>query len=223
MEKYGTIPKRFSRAWWSYFWEYYKWHTLGTLFAVILIITTAVQCANKIDYDLYITYAGSLTFAEESINNISSSLSEIIADTNADNEQNVYFQQLNIGNENPDPQYEMAMSTKLMLEFSAGESFIFIMSKDLVNTYLNGESYDSLFLPVSEWASVMPDDSQVSKADGVPYAVSLSGCTYFEQLGLNLEEQYLLIRNPRNSELEDEELNLQFENAKTAANLIIEK
>ena len=29
-EKYGEIPPRFTRAWWNYFWYYYKWRVVIT-------------------------------------------------------------------------------------------------------------------------------------------------------------------------------------------------
>ena len=37
-EKYGTVPKKFTSAWWEYFWDYYKWHTIATVFVAGILL-----------------------------------------------------------------------------------------------------------------------------------------------------------------------------------------
>lgn len=225
MEKYGTIPPRFTKAWWEYFWEYYKWHTISTVFVLVLVAVTAVQCATQTKYDLSLTYAGDAMLADETVDSISAALSEVIADCDGNDERKVFFQQLSLGSnmQNADPQYEMAMSTKLMLEFTAGESYIFIFSKEMLDTYLNREDCESLFLPVSDWADTEPDKESLALAGGVAYAVKLTDSTYLNSLGLNMENQYLLVRAPRVSETDDERLMTQYESSLAAANYLIAK
>ena len=45
-EKYGVVPKRFTREWWDYFWMYYKWHTIAIAFVIIAVTVTIVQKIN---------------------------------------------------------------------------------------------------------------------------------------------------------------------------------
>ena len=40
----------------KHFWYYYKPHTLALIFALAVIVWSAVQCANRIDYDLDISF-----------------------------------------------------------------------------------------------------------------------------------------------------------------------
>ena len=40
------------------FWYHYKWHTIITLFVLIVGIVLVVQLASKPKYDIYIMYAG---------------------------------------------------------------------------------------------------------------------------------------------------------------------
>ena len=223
MEKYGTIPPRFTKEWWAYFWEYYKWHTIATAFVVILIAVTLVQCVTKTVYDMTVTYAGDRVFSEEAVNSINEALAGVINDMDGDGENNIFFQQLTFGTANNDPQYEMAMQTKLMLEFSAGETFMYIFSKSEMDTYLNQENCEDLFLPVSEWVedgSIL-EEASLGLSGGVAYAVSLGESAYFKSLGLDMQDQYVVLRQIRASEEKDEKFSIQFENAKIAGNYLL--
>lgn len=64
-EKYGTIPKRFTKDWWSYFWDYYKVHTLVTVGIIAAIIITIIQVRSTPKYDLYVTYVGDMYLTDE--------------------------------------------------------------------------------------------------------------------------------------------------------------
>ena len=66
MEKYGTIPPRFTKGWWEHYWTYYKFHFLGALFAIFAIVSVVHSCATQVHYDLQIQYAAySLQPADE--------------------------------------------------------------------------------------------------------------------------------------------------------------
>lgn len=221
MEKYGTIPPRFTRAWWSYFWEYYKWHTIAAVGAAAVIGITVYQCATRTEYDLSVVGAGEVRLTEEMSDKLCEDLGGIISDSDANGETNVFMQQLAIGDGQVDAEYEMAMTTKLTLEFSAGESFIFIMSKDLADQYLSNESMDGLFSPVEEWADEMPEN--VSMAHGIAYGVDLSQSAYFAGIGADMTDCRLMLRAPRYNETDDEKMMIQYENAKRAANYLIAK
>lgn len=225
MEKYGTIPPRFTREWWAYFWEYYKWHTIVTAFILLLAVVTLVQCATKTVYDMTITYAGEKVFSDEAVTDINDALAEVINDSDGNGENNIFFQQLTLGMENADPQYEMAMQTKLMLEFSAGETFMFIFSKSQMDTYLNQENCEDLFLPVSEWVEDESclEDVSLGLSGGEAYAVNLGESAYFKSLGLDMQDQYIVIRQIRASEEKDEKFSIQFENAKIAGGYLLSR
>ena len=89
MEKYGTVPKRFTKLWWEYFWDYYKWHTISVAFVSILILVTAVQCATQVKYDMTITVAGDKYLSEDIQSQLSGELGEVIEDCDENGERNV--------------------------------------------------------------------------------------------------------------------------------------
>ena len=56
MEKYGTVPKRFTKAWWEYFWEYYKLHVIVSVVVISMIGISAHQLLTNPKYDVTVTY-----------------------------------------------------------------------------------------------------------------------------------------------------------------------
>ena len=96
MEKYGTVPPKFTKEWWSYFWMYYKWHTIGITFAALAIIVTLVQCATSIKYDTSITFAQPVAYETGQLDTISNDLSEIADDITGDNEKHIFTNSLQL-------------------------------------------------------------------------------------------------------------------------------
>lgn len=225
LEKYGTVPKRFTKKWWEYFWDYYKWHTIATAFALFLIAITVHQYATQIHYDATIMVFGGQGLDKELIKTVETDLEQIVDDCNADGEKHVMVQQLTTpstaqGQIN-DVQYEMAVASKIMAEFAAGESCVFLLSQDEVNKVLNNKENDEFFVPVEEWAEAMPEKSRLMGARGVSYAVNLGACRFFVERGIDASEYYLMIRNPRYNEIDDEEAMMRIEDAKKIAAYII--
>ena len=75
-EKYGEVPPKFTKKWWEYFWDYYKWHVIITVVAVLIASVTIVQCATRPKYDMNVVYAGHMNYSEEEINKLKEIISE---------------------------------------------------------------------------------------------------------------------------------------------------
>ncbi len=222
MEKYGTVPKRFTKEWWSYFWDYYKWHTILAVFALILVATTAKQCASRIDYDLTLTVAGNIGFSAEEQEDISTSLAELVDDCDNNGEKHVSLQQIISQNtQTQDAEYEMALTARLTGEFAAGESYLFLFTKDKANTYLNDPQCEGMFVGVEEWADTIPEKSKLMRSKGKAYAINLENSAFFLEKGIDVSGLYLMVRNPRKNELDKDKSEIQFESAKKVANYLI--
>ena len=219
MEKYGTVPKRFTKLWWEYFWDYYKWHTISVAFVSILILVTAVQCATQVKYDMTITVAGDKYLSEDIQSQLSGELGEVIEDCDENGERNVFLQMLDFSDNsmNQDPQYMMAMSTKLMIEFTAGETFLFVLSEDIMNQYLNQDGAENLFIPVSEWTDEELSDELLKKSGGVAYGVNLKDSGYFKEKNVDMTDMYLVLCTFRADSKKGAEQEIQLENSKKAA------
>ena len=80
-----------------------------------------------------------------------------------------------------------------------------------------------MFIPVDEWLSdeSLIDGVSLGKSGGKAYAVSLAQSAYFKNLGLDMQDYYLMIRLVRMDEEDDQRACIQFENSKKAANYLL--
>lgn len=192
-EKYGVVPPKFTKAWWSYFWDYYKWYVIGGGFALLCVIITAVQCSTREKYDLTVTYAGQLVFDSETSAAFENAVSPFAADVDGNGEQSVFFQTLSISGAEGQEEFDYALQMKLDLELQNEHSFIFLFDKNQLDLMLARDYVDELYVPVSEWA---PDGDfpTVSAADGTAYAADVSGSAMLKELGIQCDGMYAVLR-----------------------------
>lgn len=197
MEKYGEIPKRFTKEWWSYFWEYYKWHVIITVFAIAMISITAVQLISKTDYDEIVTYIGKADYSDTSVDELSAELSGAIPDVNGNGSSDVLFQVIQSsesasGAENP--QYVAAFETKKNVELQMGDGIVFLMDKTQADKLVEFEM-ESIFIPVEEWYSEYTQGCSYNE-----YFIKLESNVFFEKYGFETEDVYIGVRALRNDE-----------------------
>lgn len=185
-EKYGTVPDRWTKEWWDYFWYYYKWRVILIAFAILCVVFTVAQCAMREKYDLTVTYAGHMMYSEEEINRLTAGISEYIDDVDGNGEKSVFFQQLNFMDTMGSEEYDYASQSKLDLEFHNEQSFLFLYDEKELQNMLGRDYADEIYVPVSEWAQ---------DADGdLEYAVSLKDSAFFAENNIYSEDLYLVVR-----------------------------
>ena len=225
MERYGTIPKRFTKEWWDYFWYYYKWRVIFILVAVIFLAITCTQCAMRIDYDMKISYVGSNYYYEQNLKTFTDALVPIIDDKNGDGKKYVQVVQMNVADAdspNAGSEYNSAMMSKEAVEIHAGETYMFIMNKQETDRILSQDGAANVFENMSELITKqIPEDKLVYK-DGVPYAVNISGNKFLADNGFFNEDVYMLIRRVRAKDENDEKEKIAYNNAVKVANTILE-
>lgn len=192
-EKYGTIPKKFTKEWWEYFWDYYKIHTIAALFIIILAAVTIYQITTSPKYDFNITYSGEIGLDENTQDLISEYLSDITEDIDGNGKKSILFQQLVFADDNTDPQYTAAMITKLQLEFVTNETMLFIFDRSKTN-YLFGGSMEGVFDEVGNWLDDDGEKDVLYSSDGKAYAVSLKNSTFMKQINAPADSLYIAIR-----------------------------
>ena len=227
MEKYGVIPKKFTKAWWEYFWDYYKWHTIGGAVTLAVILITCVQCATRPHYDVTVTYAGDMIFMEQTIARLSEELAGHISDTDDNGKTLAYFQALTLakdGTSQAGTEYNSAMSTKLILEFQTGDTYLFLFDRQELDRLLNRNSDEKLFVPLSEWVSSDISELKTAKQEGVDYAVDITGNKFFHSdMGLNMGDSlYIAVRRMRSKDENDEHQRRMYEQSIALANYILE-
>ena len=223
MEKYGEIPKRFTKKWWEYFWDYYKIHTIATVAIVVAIASTISQCVNKIDYDLTVVTTGLPTLSHQNDETLCSALSELCEDIDGKDGTNVYISQIPIGVEGQDPEYEATLMQSFMIELGFGEGYIYFFSDECADSYLNRDDVAYSFMPISEWGIGDTDleGRKIKLYMGEAYALSMEGNSLLEEAGIDTSDCYMMMRYPRYNEKDDEQALKKFENAKKAAHAIL--
>lgn len=217
-EKYGEVPKKFTKEWWPYFWMYYKGHTLAILFAVFFISHTLYECSTIPKYDLTATYTGKTVISQQDEEKITEFLKANTNDIDKNEEVNPYFQQLVIDPSSLDADLNMAMQTRLTTEFQSERSFIFLLDENSRETLLKNERYTEAFLPVNEWLAEKVSEERLVYIDGTAYAVSLSGSEFTKDFSSPEGELYVALCTLR---YDDEENKEAFENSKAILNAIV--
>jgi len=223
MEKYGTIPPKFTKEWWDYFWEYYKKHVICVLIVMFFVLTTLYQCATKTEYDLEISFLGIGQLSDETKEKIINQISPLITETTGNDQIDVFCYQYpyspseSLKSEVP-AQQDFAMQQKYMAELNAGVCDVYIMSKsDFEASNYFSEAYTS----VDEFYNKPYSDDLVIKDDnGRAYAISLRNNSIFDNTGLADNDLYIAVRNLNSSRSKKEKSVINYDNSlKVAAKL----
>ncbi len=218
-ERYGKVPKKFTKAWWEYFWDYYKVQTIIVLAIIAAIGITVYQKTTATKYDFNITYTGDLYFSEEDTENIQSQLTDIVPDMDNNNKTDIFFQQLVFSENNEiNAEFNSAMISKLQLEFVTEDTMLFIFEEDKAHYLFDYDIMEGAFEPVETWAEKEFDDSMLYNKDGIAYAVKLSESGIFKELSVPSDSLYVAVRSYHGK---DEKVTMRAENAKKVANELI--
>ena len=190
MEVYGTKPKRFTKDWWEYFWDYYKLHTIAAVFVLIALISTISECAHKINYDLQVDLISENPVSSAGLEALTPFIEDNIDDVTANGKTQAYLNYIYMGEEN-DPQYMQAMYTKFSVEMGYTEAFVFLVSKKYADTLIDAGAFE----PATNWCSVQAYRD---------CCVSLEGCEYLHNIGINTDDLYLGIIKMRERDKESE-------------------
>lgn len=204
MEKYGTIPKKFTKAWWEYVWEYYKFHIAAVLFAIFFVGSIVHTNLTRKYYDLYISYIGLGDFNEAIQAEFDNIIIPVAEDTNEDEEVDSTYYVYNVENPADDElftEYEYASESKIIVELQVGESFLYILSK------ANGENMyevSNCFEPISEFVKEHGDADVLISNEGYPFAVSLAGNEQLMAKGIDTSDMYIAVKKVYQNEKDDQ-------------------
>lgn len=219
MEKYGTIPPKFTKEWWEYFWTYYKFHTIVAVVIVGLIIYTVHAVRSTVEYDLTVyMLAQNEHPSDESMKKLEDKLNLLSEDVNKNGKVqttinvDVYSGDTNIAY----IQYanSMTQTTKFIAEATNADNQIYIVDRATADILI---SYGCM-LPVVEWADGV-DTLDIYK----DYFLSLYQNPVFTSWGFDDKNLYMGILVP-SEDTKDYELKMRmYENAKKVANQLIKE
>jgi len=179
MEKFKFSSKK-DKKWFENYWFYYKIHTIVGIFAVIILIFSLVECANKVYPDLTVSYIGEKVFSEEVSTQLKQTFEGYIDDATKNGKIDVEFMPMTLSKDAKSEQ-DIAIVQKVQLEIAAGETYLYIMDK----TYFEQYSKEGLFLNIAD---------QLGKS-GEIYGVPLNNSAVFSSLGIkNNADLYACVR-----------------------------
>ncbi len=179
MEVYGEKPKRFTPEWWEYIWMYYKWHIVGTVVAIFVLVTTITQCANQPRYDLEVTVITEREIVFTQTDIMKEYVKNVIDDVTGNGEKEVGISSVSMG-AGTNAEYHSAQMAKLSVELSMPESYVYIMTRSVADMAISNEILEK----TENWAGD-------TESDG--YVISLKGNDRLREFGLNPDEEELFI------------------------------
>lgn len=218
-EKYGDMPKRFTKKWWEYFWDYYKVHTIATVAIILAVIVTIYQVVTAPQYEFNAFYAGEYDIPYENAEALRLKMSEFITDSDGDGKDGINFNQISFVEGADDPQIESAKATRMYLEITDENSILFLVDESKAKYFFGDGELEDAFLEVEQWLLEDVGEDKLYIKNEKAYAVNLKDSKFLEELGVDSQKLYVAIRRYGNDL--DEEMQEKIADAKNIANAII--
>jgi hypothetical protein len=152
---------------WENYWYYYKWHTFGAIFILVVMAVTITQCATTVKPDATIMFISKTTPISSDVTaSIESDLAKYITDFNKDGKKKVEL--MNLDFSVTDPTMIQATQAKFMGELQTADSFLFLVDDAAYTAY----SQEGIFAKMKD---VLPD---VPSTDG--YRIPVSSLDIFK-------------------------------------------
>ncbi len=200
-EKYGEVPPKFTKKWWEYFWDYYKWHTVTVICIIAAIVITVVQIKNREKYDLNILVGTYSYMASESLESLTNELESKINDVDGNGENNIMLLYNSFSDRIEQTEYNSVMEVRLSLYLQEDNSFIFIVDEQSSQLLLDIDYCDEMYVPSSQITS--KTEGGLKGSDGTVYGTPLKNSTLLKNHKINDENLYLILRK----NFKDDELN----------------
>lgn len=172
--------KVIDKKWFENYWFYYRVHTIVGIFVILISIYTIVECANKVDPDVTVTYIGSSYFDENFASSFEEKLSPLIVDADGDGIKKIFFSALTIGGEIRSEQ-DIAMQQKAQLEIAVGDTYLYLMDRQNFEMYQEQGVFENISQYLNETEPV--------------YGVPAHKSAFLKELGIpNGSDIYVSVR-----------------------------
>ena len=222
LEKYGTIPPRFTKAWWEHYLYYYKFHIIVAAFLIFMFGSIIYSNVTRIHYDMQVSYLGLFGINPDHEAALSAYFEAEIDDVTENGKKEIgyiYYSFDNVMEDDVVSEEEYAYQMKLVAELQGGDSDLYFMTGTNADELAGfGEN----FMNVYEFAGEdCPADRIKSDMNGHPFAVSVSGNEKLGEMGIDTSELYICVRQLYEGNKKDEIKVKTHENSLKAAKLLI--
>lgn len=168
------------KAWFSNFWFYYRFHIMIIGFFLVLSVVAITQCMHNVTPDLAVSYISAQHLDETIMHKMTEEFTNYISDVDDKDGVVVDIYRMKLPDATQDDN-DVNIYKQVMLELAAGESYLYLMDKDIFQMYADG----GVFLDISE---VTGDQAPV-------YGVNVKDNAFLQSLGLKPEKDlYICLR-----------------------------
>lgn len=194
-EKYGEIPKKFTKDWWEYIWDYYKVHILVTVAIILVIIFSYNQQKNMEKYDFNVNFIDNSYMLETEFDLLKNTINRLIDDTDQNGVKSTLIQEFPISDATEDAQFTQAILSKLQLQFVTQDTMLYIFDKDTSKYIFNSQDYQEAFMPVDDWLESDVTKDLLYTYNGVSRAVSLKNSSLLKNSSILDKDLYIAVRS----------------------------
>ena len=178
-------PKKFTKEWYGYIWDYYKAHILIGIGAVIFISILAFNMLTSVKFDTNINFIATTILSAEESEKLSVLCSSNSDDLNKNGRVDIAINQLNFTEENKgNPEMHQALLNKMMVLFNSTDELLFVVDEQMLPQVTETKYSADIFYKVSEWLGENTENE---------YAMPLADSTALKELGIDGANLYVLV------------------------------
>lgn len=240
--KYTWINKpSFKKMSFSHFWEYYKFHAIFGLFALILVVSLIYSIATNKSADLTIQIIGNPPVQEAVVEPLFQyELGEIVKDANNDNKAKIDVTVKNLDSfhlsetddqsgamkiiewDNKPSDADYMLIEKITTDLTAGEPALYIIDGDIMQVYMTQGVFAELEeIEVSESTEAIVGESELDKGKTHIYGYSLKNNRLLKNFNIDTEKRYIGVRVLNSMQENNPEAQMNYQNAMNALMVIL--
>ncbi len=140
----AVLPKTFKEKLQNY-WFHFKWHTIGIVFTLIVLIVMITQCAGRTNWDMQVIYFTYSPAIDSQTDMIGDYLESISKDINGDGEVNISVVNCSVPDGNHNSQYNRTVLMKLQAMITAEPTAMLYITDSESVKYFEVDALSNIF------------------------------------------------------------------------------
>lgn len=140
----AVLPKTFKEKLQNY-WFHFKWHTIGIVFTLIVLIVLITQCSGRTNWDMQVIYFTYTPAIDNQTDMIGDYLESISKDINGDGEVNISVVNCSVPDGNHNSQYNRTVLMKLQAMITAEPTAMLYITDSESVKYFENDALSNIF------------------------------------------------------------------------------
>ena len=140
----AVLPKTFKEKLQNY-WFHFKWHTIGIVFTLIVLIVLIAQCSGRTNWDMQVIYFTYSPAIDTQTAKVGDYLESISKDINGDGEVNISVVNCSVPDGNHNSQYNRTVLMKLQAMITAEPTAMLYITDSESVKYFETDTLSGIF------------------------------------------------------------------------------